>query len=59
MWAVLGIVIFGLPLGVSLDNIALYLPMGILLGILIGVTMGKKRKKKEDKLIYSAFQFIL
>ena len=46
MWAVLGMVIFGLSLGVSLDNIALYLPMGILLGILIGVTMDKKAQKE-------------
>ena len=46
MWAALGMVIFGIPLGVSLDNIALYLPMGILIGIVIGVTMDKKAQKE-------------
>ena len=49
-WLVLGMSVFGIPIGVSLGNIALWMPLGMMIGIAVGTGMDAKALKEDRQL---------
>jgi hypothetical protein len=49
-WLVLGMSVFGIPIGVALGNIALWMPLGMMIGIALGTGMDAKARKEDRQL---------
>ncbi len=49
-WLVLGMSVFGIPIGVALGNIALWMPLGMMIGMAVGTGMDAKALKENRQL---------
>ena len=49
-WLVLGMSVFGIPIGVALGNIVLWMPLGMMIGIALGTGMDAKARKEDRQL---------
>jgi len=49
-WLVLGMSVFGIPIGVAQGNIAFWMPLGMMIGMAVGTGMDAKALKENRQL---------